>query len=126
MTKPSGDQTILVVDDEPGIRSLVRSILASVGLLTVMEASNGREAYELLRDLKERPAVVITDIRMPRMNGVELTDRLGVEYPDIKVVCMSAYAETLSPNCHFFISKPFRSAALLEILRKVFQISTSA
>jgi YesN/AraC family two-component response regulator len=124
MKRGSADHTILVVDDEPGVRRLVRTILAAAGLRKVMEADDGLTAYDLIEQSK--PGLVITDIQMPRMTGTELTDRLAVEYPDIKVLCMSAYSEMLSPNCHFFISKPFRSAALLEILRKVFHILTSS
>jgi CheY-like chemotaxis protein len=112
---------ILVVDDDSGVRRLVRSMLLHAGYES-SEAGDGLEAYERLQDSARRPTLVITDIQMPRMNGAELAHRLRVEWPDVKILCISAFADPMSPNGHYFLAKPFTAKALLAIVRDVFEI----
>ena len=86
--------TIVIVDDEPDFRQLVRAILAAVpGVVTIVgEAADGEEAVTLL--LRERPDIVITDLVMPRLNGVELTRRIRQELPRTKIILISSYPES--------------------------------
>src|SRR5690242_9871429 len=91
-------RSILIVDDESRVRKLVRSILASDGYQSIMEAEDGIAALELIQKLKAGLRLVITDIQMPRMNGAELTRQLRAEYPNTKILCMSGYTDPLSPN----------------------------
>ena len=85
--------TIVVVDDAADYRQIVRSLLA--GLLDVVsivgEAADGEEALAVV--LRERPNIVLTDLVMPRMNGVELTRRIRQELPQTKIILMSSYNE---------------------------------
>jgi DNA-binding NarL/FixJ family response regulator len=85
--------TIVVVDDGPDYRQIVRLLLAPMAdtVAIVGEAADGEEALALVR--RERPAIVITDLVMPRLNGIELTGRIRQEFPETKVILMSSYAE---------------------------------
>ena len=78
--------SILVIDDEPEIRALLRTVLESAGH-TVTEATNGREGVALYR---QQPAdLVITDIQMPELNGLDLILELTREFLNVKVIAIS-------------------------------------
>lgn len=76
----SRQQSILVVDDEPGIRSLYRMAFAHLGY-SVEVARTGEEALELLATLT--PALLVADLRLPGMSGIELGHKLSVSHPDL-------------------------------------------
>jgi CheY-like chemotaxis protein len=78
--------SILVIDDEPIIRVLLRAVLEDAGH-TVTEAGNGREGLALYR---QQPAdLVVTDMHMPELNGLDLTLALTREFPHVKVIAIS-------------------------------------
>src|SRR2546423_11882369 len=79
---------LLVVDDNDGFRESLIALLVSGGMQVVGEATGGREALELADQLK--PDVVLMDVRMPYMDGVETTRRLKAAHPDIRVVAITA------------------------------------
>jgi DNA-binding NtrC family response regulator len=81
---------VLLVDDEPELRRLLRRTLVRAGF-EVIEAGHGRAALELAR--QSRFHVVITDVRMPCMGGLELLERLMLEEPELPVVLMSGSGE---------------------------------
>ncbi len=85
--------TVVIVDDVPDFRQIVHAILVDLpgGVTIVGEASDGEEAFTVV--LRERPDIVITDLMMPRLNGVELTRRIRQELPLTMVVLMSSYPE---------------------------------
>ncbi len=86
--------TIVVVDDDPEFRMIVRYLLSSLSasLTVVGEAASGEEGLGLVR--RERPTVLLTDIVMPgAIDGIELTRRVREEWPDTKVILMSSYTE---------------------------------
>ena len=113
---------ILVVEDEPSVRSLVRRSLEAVGLV-VVEAENGRQALELVATMSEQPSLVLTDVIMPGLNGRELSEALALTQPDIPVVFMSGYtgddvlARSLLPATAPFIQKPFSPEELVARVR---------
>lgn len=117
--------SIVVVDDDPDYRQLVRSILASVSdLMTIVgEAEDGAEALEVA--LRERPDIVITDLIMPRLNGVELTRRLREALPETKVILMSSYTEDAyhmmvsDSGADAFINKRVIFTSLVSAIRDV-------
>ena len=81
---------IMLVDDHPVVREGLRSILASFDEVVVAgEAGSGREAISVARELK--PDVVVMDISMPEMSGIEATAALGRELPDVKVLALSMH-----------------------------------
>ena len=79
---------ILVVDDQPGVRQLLGIIVSEQGD-NVREAQNGKEAVELVK--KWKPDLVIMDIRMPVMGGVEALEKMKILTPNLPVVMMTAY-----------------------------------
>lgn len=104
--------TILVVDDEGANRYSVKKTLQKVGY-TVREAGNGEEALEIMAE--QSFDVVLTDIRMPGLDGVELLRRIKEEVPDIIVILMTAFAslgtavEALRLGAHDYLIKPSSS-----------------
>ena len=86
--------TIVVVDDDPEFRMIVRYLLSSLSasLTLVGEAASGEEGLDLVR--RERPTVLLTDIVMPgAMDGIALTRRVRETWPEIKIILMSSYTE---------------------------------
>jgi CheY-like chemotaxis protein len=80
---------VLVVEDEPVIRSWIARVLERAGI-DVVSAADGREALRLVAEGRVRPDVLLTDIEMPGMSGVELAARLCAIRPQLRVVMMTA------------------------------------
>ncbi|HEU4505217.1 MAG TPA: response regulator [Nitrospira sp.] len=91
----TGNGRILVVDDEPSVRTVVRMTLEKVGY-EVLEAENGEKAIEVINTGENRLVLdaVICDIRMPKINGVQAIDYFQREYPHVPVIVLTAYPET--------------------------------
>ena len=92
----TGNGRVLVVDDEPSVRTIVRMILEKAGY-DVLEAENGETAIEVLNSGENRLVldVVICDIRMPKINGVQAIEYFQREYPHVPVIVLTAYPETM-------------------------------
>ena len=121
-----GDETVLVVEDEDGVRELVRQILVEHGH-AVLTARHGRDAL-LLAKRYERPIdLLVTDVVMPEMGGGELVERLTDLRPDLKVLYISGYTNdevvrrgVPGADTHF-LHKPFTSEGLMRRVREVLQ-----
>ena len=115
------DIQILVVDDDATVRFLMNEFMETVGYTSYMAAS-GEEALELLR--KQKVDVVITDIMMPGMDGLELTERVKDEW-DIEIIVMTgfsgdySYEEVINKGASDFVFKPVRFEELLLRLKRV-------
>jgi CheY-like chemotaxis protein len=116
---------VLVVDDETAVRRFACRVLQREGY-EVVEAGDGAEALELLRT-RNSFAVVVSDIVMPRVNGVELLQALAVSRPDLPVILMSGYATSalaelgIAAPCGI-LPKPFPAELLLaEVQRCIAQ-----
>ena len=113
--------SILVVDDEGAVRRFAIRVLEREGY-SVVEARDGVEAVELFQKGHAFDAVV-SDIVMPRMNGVELMQALSTAHPDIPVILMSGYATSalaelgIAAPCGI-LPKPFPAERLLEEVRR--------
>jgi DNA-binding NtrC family response regulator len=112
---------VLVVDDDPGVRYTLREILSSEGL-QVDEAADGLEA---LSRLEAQPAaLVVTDLRMPGMDGMELLRRLAARSPAPRVVVITAHGserqavEAMKAGAHDYFRKPFDNEELLAVVRR--------
>jgi CheY-like chemotaxis protein len=101
--------TILIVDDEPEVRMVVAEFLEDFGY-RVLQAAGGAQALGRLRD---NPAVqlLITDIRMPEMSGIELADLATGQNPRLKVILISGYFVAQQVHRRF-LRKPFRMREL--------------
>jgi two-component system cell cycle sensor histidine kinase/response regulator CckA len=119
--RPSTGPSILVVDDEGAVRRFALRVLQREGY-AVLEARDGLEALELIKQGHQVDAVV-SDIVMPRMNGVELMQAMATETPDLPVILMSGYATAalaelgISPPCAI-LPKPFPAERLLQEVRR--------
>jgi PAS domain S-box-containing protein len=113
---------VLVVEDEPEVRTLVRRSLEAVGL-SVLEAENGSEALEAITRKGEMPRLVVTDVIMPGLTGRELSEALARSRPELPVLFMSGYtgedvlARSLLPETAPFIQKPFAPEELVARVR---------
>ncbi len=87
-----GTETILVVEDEARVRLLTRAILTRYGY-TVLEAQNGDEALRLCEQHARPIDLLLTDVVMPRMGGLQLSERLRASLPGLKVIFMSGYSD---------------------------------
>ena len=121
-TKPradlTGQGTILLVEDEEGLRSLNARGLRSRGY-SVIEASNGIEAMEALEEKNGAVDLVVSDVVMPEMDGPTLLREMRIRNPNLKIIFVSGYAEeafdkSLPENEQFaFLAKPFALSALI-------------
>jgi CheY-like chemotaxis protein len=114
--QPRSRLRILIVDDEPDIRFLLKSILESGGY-EVVEAPNGSVA--LARMVESRPGLVVTDMMMPVMGGAELIARLrsDSETESIPIVVVSSQSDIASSVADAIVTKPFEPGELLETVR---------
>jgi DNA-binding response OmpR family regulator len=114
---PAPRQTILVVDDEEDIRTVVRQMLTGAGYL-VLDAEDPNQA---LRLAGQQPVdLLLTDVVMPLMRGTELAQRLLAVVPSAKVLLMSAYkVAEITASGHPFLAKPFTPEILLERVREL-------
>ena len=121
---PAPLATILVVEDEAGIRALVRKILRRQGY-EVLEAANGQDALALCREHGQRVELLITDVLMPQMGGRELVERLQTQGHDMKVLYVSGYTDDATvysgdlPPGTAFLQKPFTLGSLLDKVKEV-------
>ena len=113
------DTTILVVDDEPQIRRVLRATLSGNGY-DVVEAKNGQEAIEVM--LEEHPHLILLDVNMPVMNGLDCVKavREAKLHPSMKVMMVTTEADNsfittaLDNGADEFLMKPFTPESLRE------------
>ncbi|HEU4697656.1 MAG TPA: response regulator [Gemmatimonadales bacterium] len=107
---------ILVVEDDAQVRWFTGTVLRDEGGYEVVEARHGAEALELLARLPHPPALVVTDVRMPSIDGRTLGRRLAREWPGLPVLYMAAYdsgPERGEAPLEPFVAKPYDPHAFL-------------
>ncbi|MFT3927676.1 MAG: PAS domain-containing protein [Myxococcales bacterium] len=119
----TGHETVLLVEDEGGVRRLVHGVLEQHGY-HVLSAANGHEALRLWREQHGKIAMLVTDMVLPEgMTGLELARSLSAASPSLKVICTSGYrSESVEPlskdiDVHF-MQKPFSCEQLLRTMRE--------
>ena len=119
-----GNETVLLVEDEPVVRELAVSTLREKGY-TVVEAGNGEEGLRLAQQHDGKIDLVLTDVVMPVMGGKEMADALRTSHPETKVLFTSGYTEdalghhgVLRPGI-LFLPKPYLTATLARKVREV-------
>ncbi len=114
----AGTGRILVVEDDEQMRKIAKRILAAAGY-SVIEAADAKEALRLLAEGGQPVALMLTDMAMPGMSGVELSLAVLAKYPVVKIICMSGYLEKgeefreLLGGKAEFIEKPFTPQVLV-------------
>ena len=118
---------VLVVDDNPFMRTLVRSLLLNIGVKTIYEAGDGITALDMIRSIK--PDIVVLDLEMPLLNGAELVRIVrspGVfPTPDIPIIVLTAHGErrriveAAKLGINEFLCKPVSAKALYDRLLSI-------
>ena len=122
-----GSKQILLAEDDPMIRNLIEQFLHSWGY-RVFSACNGREAIKFAEDHKYQIDLLVSDVTMPGMDGLELSERLKAKRPRLEVILISGYSQTqfVLQREWKFIQKPFKShelkAAVEDSLKRVSDI----
>src|ERR1035437_1274823 len=116
--------TILVVDDKEMMRDSLSLALARAGHKAVT-TGDPLEALALVR--QHRPACVITDLKMPKMDGIELLQKIRAEQPDMPVILMTAFAtistavQAMKLGAFDYVQKPFESDEILVVVERAIQ-----
>jgi two-component system response regulator AtoC len=126
---PSAQKSVLVVDDDPALGKVVGALLAQDGI----EARCVRSGAEALAALAERPVdVVITDLRMPGMDGMTLLGKISAEHPGTPVIMFTAHGsvplavEAMKRGAAEFVLKPFAREELLFVVHKALATAAQA
>ncbi len=120
----SGKETVLVVEDEAGVRDFMRRVLERRGY-TVLTAANSRDALEIVHRYPGHMDAVVTDVAMPGGEGPELVDALGAIEPGLAVLYVSGHSERMSEvvgpvgRKDGFLHKPFSPEVLLRSVRRI-------
>ena len=118
-------ENILIVDDEKNYPTIIGEILAEDGY-TSLTASSGMEALDILNN--ESIDLVLTDVKMPGMSGIQLLEKIKEINPDIPVIIMTAYGsvekavEAMHKGAYTFILKPFENQALIAHIAKAISV----
>ncbi len=120
----TGQETILIVEDDPDVRVITVQALEKFGY-TVFQAASGEEAIQICNKLRKPINLILTDLVMPNMDGVEVTKRLREKYASVKVIYMSGYVEDkvrsqfkLEDDAEY-LCKPFKPTELVEAVRYI-------
>jgi two-component system, cell cycle sensor histidine kinase and response regulator CckA len=131
LSSARGDETVLIVEDEDGVRELLWKILTEHGH-TVLEARHGRDAVTVAAGYNHPIHLLITDVVMPEMGASELVDRLLTKRPDLKVLFISGYTNDevlrrgVTRSDSAFIQKPFTADELMRKVRELLDGKASA
>lgn len=116
-------EKILLVDDDPDIRLILRAALASIGDL--LEAANGADALRLIRD--EKPSLILLDLVMPEMDGIETLKQARLIQPSLLVVMLTGQADVamakraLDAGARAYVTKPFDEVYLRAEIRRLLE-----
>jgi CheY-like chemotaxis protein len=113
-------KTVLVVDDEPSVLTVINEILTPLGCRIIL-AETGEEALEISLDLAAKVDLLVTDIVLPHMKGYELAKCFSKKYPETKILYMSGFVSPAISETEYmtrkkaFIQKPFSPKELVKI-----------
>jgi len=118
---------VLIVDDQPRARQSLKALLATWPLIGAMrEAANGEEAIGSVE--QARPDLVLMDVHMPVMNGLEATRRIKEHWPQVRIIALSIYgdyqADALVAGADAFVSKGEPPEKLLDTMAAVVNATT--
>ncbi len=116
----TGNEVVLVCEDQRLVRKITTEILREAGY-EVLAAENGQEAIDLINQTGLKIDLLVTDVIMPKLNGLQLADILMERFPDLGILYLSGYASDILDNqeLHAFLQKPFEPDTLLSYVRSV-------
>jgi signal transduction histidine kinase/ActR/RegA family two-component response regulator len=120
---------VLVVEDDPDVRATVSAALLAGGF-AVVEAKDGQAAWNLIQQQAGRFDLVVTDVRMPNVNGIQLASCIQETYPDLPVLFISGYADREDTGQQFafgdnLLYKPFTAAEIVEKVKSMVDKNTA-
>ena len=121
---------VLIVDDAMFMRMMLKDILNKNGYEVVGEAANGKEAIDKYIEL--RPDLVLLDITMPEMDGIEALKKIKIIEPNAKIIMCSAMGQqamvidAIQNGALDFVVKPFQQDRVIESLRKIEELTSGA
>ena len=110
--------SVLIVDDEDVLLEMIAALIEEAGYHAVM-ATNGREALQVLRSEPQPPALILSDVMMPHINGIELTKMIKADprYRHVPIILMSAASRPPDSNvADHFLYKPFDLDRLMNVI----------
>ena len=116
-----GEGTVLVVEDEEALRAIARDSLRLQGY-TVLEATHGAEGLSVFQQVGGKFDLVLSDLVMPQLNGIDMVEKMRKVSPELKVLFMSGYSDRIDEvtNANFdFLPKPFTPDQLLKAVRAI-------
>ena len=119
---------LLIADDDAFIRAGITKNInwSEYGIMSIETAEDGLEAFEI--SLWFMPDILLTDVKMPRVDGIELAKKIRQSIPDCKIIFMSAYSDkeylksAIRLSAVDYVEKPFRPSDLKEIIEKITQV----
>ena len=127
---PRSFETILLVDDDPVVRAVASRLLRR-SEYSVLEASGGMEALQILRQQEQGVDLMLTDILMPDLSGWELSELVRAEFPAVRILYMSGFADeevvrTRSLSESNFLPKPFGFESLTRAVQNLLRPGSEA
>ncbi len=128
---PRGSETILLVEDDDPVRDLSRQVLENLGYC-VLEARHAGEALIVVERHPDEIDLLVTDVMMPHMNGVELAERVRPLRPDMQVLFVSGHAagvalpREITGDAGHFLKKPFTPNVLARAVRRLLEVRVQA
>ncbi len=116
---------LVIVDDAPFIREVLKHIFQGTEIKVVGEAKDGEEAVELA--LKAKPDAILMDIVMPRRSGIDATLDILKHLPETKIIACSTVDQNtmvlraLDAGCCDYVIKPFKAVEVIKVIRKAFK-----
>lgn len=117
------DMKVVIVDDSDFSRSIIRKMLTEEGINVVGEANSAEAALLVIKE--KSPNIVITDIVMPEISGIELTEKINQNFENISVIVISSLSqehivlEAIGAGASDFIAKPIQKQQLIDSLEKI-------
>ena len=114
---------ILIADDAGFVRELLAQACESMGHVVIGEAVNGNEVVKLAQEM--RPDLIIMDLVMPQLNGIQATEKILELMPDIEIIACSSMDDeatlllAMNKGCKAFLRKPFTKQSLTSVLKQI-------